>query len=448
MSLQSLYSTARRSLLANQAATNATGNNIANANTPGYSRRTVQLRSVPPTRGGIIFHGIANAGGGAGVESFDRVRSQILDVAVRKGQAGSGGAGESAALLATMEGQLAPDGGEGFLEAVSSFYDAWSDVADAPTDLGVRDALLSAADRLAHTLQGADARLRAFGRSVETDLGATVARTNELLSEVATLNESIRANGGLDPDALDRRDVIIDELSGLGPFTARYESTGSVTLTIDGMVAVQDREARPLRLALPPDADVPSVFADGGTRPLRFGGSNDGALGAQVHLLGSTLPSALASLDALAAEIVNGVNGVHIGGTGLDGGTNRDFFEPTGTLAATISVKSGLTSDAIAAGAGSPGDASVATAIFGLGDATHESATRLLSGVGAKVRAATAEAQANAAYTDHAMALRDGVSKVSLDEEMANLIQYQQAYAASARVLETAESLFDTLLTL
>ena len=165
-------------------------------------------------------------------------------------------------------------------------------------------------------------------------------------------------------------------------------------------------------------------------------------------MLGSTLPNALASLDALAAEIVNGVNGVHIGGTGLDGGTNRDFFDPAGTLASTISVSSSLTSDGIAAGTGAPGDASLATSIFGLGDTAHESATRMLSGVGAQVRASTAEALANAAYTDHAMALRDGVSKVSLDEEMANLIQYQQAYAASARVLETAESLFDTLLTL
>lgn len=451
MSIQSLYATARRSLLANQAATNATGNNIANANTPGYSRRTVQLRSLPPTRGGVTFHGIANAGNGAGIESFKRVRSQILDVAVRQGQAGSGGAGESAALLATLESQLAPDGGDGLLNAVSSFYDAWSDVADAPTDLGVRDALLSSADRLAHTLQGADSRLRAFGKSVEADLKTTVGRVNELLQEVADLNGSIRTSGSqgaLDPDALDRRDAIIDELAGLAPFTARYENNGTVTLTVDGMVAVQDLEARPLRLELPPAAAVASVYADGGTRPLRFGGSNDGALGAQVHLLGSTLPNALASLDALAAEIVTGVNGLHIGGTGLDGGTNRDFFEPTGLLAATISVKPGLTSEAIAAGTGAPGDASLATAIFGLGDATHESATRLLSGVGAQVRASSAEALANAAYTDHALALRDGVSKVSLDEEMTNLIQYQQAYAASARVLETAESLFDTLLTL
>ena len=449
MSLHSLYATARRSLLAHQAATNATGNNIANAQTPGYTRRSTDLRSLPPTRGGIVFHGMAAGGGGVAVESFTRIRSQILDVAVRSGQAGSGGAGESAALLATLESQLAPSGGDGLLDAVSQFYNAWSDVADAPTDLGVRDALLAAADTLASSLRGADARLRAFGQSVRQDLAATVDQANAKLSEVAALNTEIRstsAQGAADPDALDRRDVLLDELAGLVPVTARAEPDGTVTLTIDGMVAVQGHEALPLRLDA--SGDAPALYADGGTRPLRFGASTDGAIGAQLHLLGSTLPTTLASLDALAAGIVTGVNGLHSGGTGLDGVGDRDVFEPTGLTAATISVEPGLTADAIAAGDGAPGDASRARALFALGDAAHADATRLLSGVGAQVGRASAEATANAAYTDHALALRDGVSKVSLDEEMTNLIQYQQSYAASARVLQTAEALFDTLLTL
>ena len=449
MSLHSLYATARRSLLANQAATNATGNNIANAQTPGYTRRSVDLRSLPPTRGGVVFHGMAASGGGVAVEAFTRVRSQILDVAVRSGQAGSGGAGESAALLATLETQLAPNGGDSLLDSVSQFYDAWSDVADSPTDLGVRDALISAADTLASSLRSADTRLRSFGQSVQRDLATTVDDANAKLSEVAALNTEIRATsaqGSADPDALDRRDVLIDELASLAPFTARAEPDGTVTLTLDGMKAVQGHEALPLRLDT--SGDAPALYAEGGTRPLRLGGSTDGAIGAQLHLLGSTLPTTRAALDTLAADIVTGVNGIHIDGTGLDGVGNRDFFEPTGTTAATISVKPGLTPEAVAAGDGAPGDASRATALFGLGDATHAAATRLLSDVGARVRRASSEATANAAYTDHAVALRDGVSKVSLDEEMTNLIQYQQSYAASARVLQTAESLFDTLLTL
>lgn len=448
MSLHNIISTARRSLLANQAATNATGQNIANVETAGYTRRTVQMQSVPAMRGGVVFHGTLSPGGGVGVESFQRMRSQILDTAVRNGQAGSGGAGESAALLATLESQLAPDGGDALLGALGNFYDAWSDVASSPTDLSVRDTLMGTADRLAQTLRSADDRVRSFGRSVEKDLRSTVDSTNAMLAEVAELNVAIRSSGGSDADSMDRRDMLIDELASLAPFEARTETDGSVTLSLGGMVAVQEGEALPLRLTLPPDAPEAALYASGGTRPLQLDGTEGGVLGAQIGILTDTLPDTLSALDALANDLVTTVNDLHRDGTGLDGATGRDFFDPGGTTARTLSLATGLTSEAIAAGDGAPGDSSVANAIFGLAEDSHADATRLLSNVGAQVRSARLSSEANSAYADHAAALRDSVSRVSLDEEMTNLIQYQQAYAASARVLETAESLFDTLLTL
>ncbi|GAB5537414.1 MAG: hypothetical protein Rubg2KO_36630 [Rubricoccaceae bacterium] len=448
MSLHNLFNTASRSLLSYQAASNATGQNIANVETQGYTRRTVQMRSIPAMRGGVVFHGTLSPGGGVGVESFKRMRSQILDTAVRNGQAGSGGAGESAALLATLESQLSPDGGDAFLGAIGDFFNAWSDVASYPTDLSVRDNLMSTADRLAQTLRSAEDRVLSFGRSVEQDLQGTVNQTNAILSEVAELNVAIRSSGGTDADSMDRRDVLLDDLAGLVPFDARTEADGSMTVSINGMVAVQEGEALPLRLTLPPEAPEATLYAFGGTRPLQLDATEGGALGAQLSTLANDLPNALDALDALANDIVTTVNDLHRAGTGLDGGSGRDFFDPSGTSARTLSLASGLTSDAIAAGDGAPGDSSVANAIFELAEASHASATHLLSGVGSQVRSARLAAEANAAYADHAAALRDSVSRVSLDEEMTNLIQYQQAYAASARVLETAESLFDTLLTL
>ena len=84
----------------------------------------------------------------------------------------------------------------------------------------------------------------------------------------------------------------------------------------------------------------------------------------------------------------------------------------------------------------------------GLGAEVGTAATRMLADVGSEARRASSAATAGAALVAHAEAFRDGVSSVSLDEEMANLIQFQQAYAASARVLQTATSLFDTLLAL
>jgi len=451
MSLSSLYSTARQALLANQAATNATGQNVANAETAGYTRRTVAFRATPPTGGGLTIRATPSSGSGVSVESFDRVRNGLLDQAVRRGMAGSGGADTGALLLAGLESQLAADGGDAFLGALGGFFDAWSDLADAPTDLGTRDAVLASAGTLADTLRSADGRLREYGNAVQSDLTATVDRTNAILAEVAGLNTSIRvaqSQGASDLDALDRRDVLLDELSGLVPVTLRDQSDGSVSVTIDGMAAVQGDQALPLTVALPPAVATATVTTAGASRPLQLHSLEGGAIGAQLHLLGTAIPDARAALDALAADVVATVNAAHAGGTGLDGSTGRAFFDPAGTTAATIALASGLTAEGVAAGAGGPGDASVATQIAGLGEATNGSAVRLLAGLGAQAQKASAASSASSAVTAHAQALRDGVSKVSLDEEMANLIRFQQSYAASARVLETATSLFDTILSL
>jgi len=270
-----------------------------------------------------------------------------------------------------------------------------------------------------------------------------------MLAEVAELNVTIRtakAQGANDLEALDRRDLLLDELSGLAPFTVRPQEDGTVSVSLGGMATVQEDVALPLRLALPPDVAEPTLRATGSDRPLRLGGLQGGALGAQLHVLTDALPDARAALDGSVADVVGQVNAAHAGGTGLDGSTGRPFFDPAGTTAATFSLDAGLDADGVAAGTGGPGDGGIATAIAGMAEDAGAGATRMLSAVGSQVRSATAQATAGAAITAHAEALRDGVSKVSLDEEMGNLIRYQQSFAASARLLDTASSLFDTLL--
>ncbi|WP_412069086.1 flagellar hook-associated protein FlgK [Rubrivirga sp. IMCC43871] len=448
MSLNSLFSTARQALLASQAATNATGSNIANVETPGYTRRSASLRATPVQRGGVLIQGLPSAGDGVHVSSFDRARNGFLDAAVRRGRAGADGASEGAVQLAAVENAVGPDGSR-LLDPLRAFFGAWSAVADAPTELAARDALVSEGERLAQTLRMVDAGLAGLEASAATGLAATVERTNELLAEVAELNIAVRtarSQGAEDLDALDRRDLALDELSGIAPFALRHQPAGDVTLSLDGMTVVQEGETLPLRVVGPPTEPQTALFATGSSRPLRLGGIEDGVLGAQLDTLSRVLPQTRAGLDGLVARLVDSVNTAHAAGTGLDGSTGQPFFDPAGTTAATFALDAALTAESIAAGASGPGDGSTAEAIAGLGGALDETAARLLSGVGSEVRRATAASEANTAATAYAEALRSGVSEVSLDEEMANLIKFQQSYAASARVLETATQMFDTLL--
>lgn len=453
MSLSSLYNTARQSLLTFQAATSVTGQNIANVETPGYTRRRLALGTAPVAHGGVAFHDPRlGVGGSVTGVALERVRSQVLDRAVRAGRAGSEGAGASAQLLATLEGQLAPDGGDSLLGAVSGFYDTWSAVADAPADRGPRDALLAAANHLSSTFNAADARLEAFAEAAQDELGTTVDRVNGLLAEIAAVNGALSSSdrqGVSDLNAQDRRDALLDELSGLVPIQARPEADGTVSVSFGGMVGVQGAEALPLRLLGPPDVSPPEVRAAGAPRPLALSSTEGGVLGAQLGLVRDALPAARDALDALTASVVADVNALHQAGTGIDGSTGLDLFDPAGTTAGSLRLSPTFPGpDALAASgsAGQTGDGSVAAQIAGLGDTAYGSMADLLAGVGAQTRGALTAADANAAYAEHTSALRDGITKVSLDEEMTDLIRFQQAYAASARVLETADSLFDTLL--
>ncbi len=452
MSLSNLYSSARRSLMTYQAATNVTGQNIANAESAGYTRRSVRIAPDPRLDGGVMFHNGALAGSGAGLSGVDRMRSAILDAAARRGMTHRDGAGASAQLLAGLEGQLAPDGGEALLGSLTDFWNAWSDVADQPSDLAARSALLSQADGIASALRGASARLDGYAASVQTTLGSQVDDANGLLSEIAHLNGLVRAanaQGAPDADAQDRRDLLLDRLAGIVPVNVRAQADGTVDVSFGGMVGVQGTEARALQLVVPPDAPAAEIRAAGASRGLALSGTEGGELGAGLDLLTVALPSARQALDTLAAQLVERVNAAHTTGTGLDGVAGRPFFDPTGVTASTIALAAGMTGpEAVAAGSGAPGDGAVATAIAGLGDGVQSLATALMADLGTRVRSATAAASASAAMADHAAALRDSVSRVSLDEEMVNLIRYQQAYAASARVLDTANGLFDTLLAL
>ncbi|HIG74892.1 MAG TPA: flagellar hook-associated protein FlgK [Bacteroidetes bacterium] len=455
MSLSNLYLTGRRGLLAAQAGTNVAGQNLANVETPGYSRRTLRLSTDPIPRGGIVFHGVApGAGGGVGVTSLDRLRSAIMDDAVRDARAGEGGADESARLLASFEARLAPDSGGGLLGALDSFYASWSDVAAAPTDSGRRDVLLASARAMVQAVQTASGRMDAVAASTQGELQTAVGEVNDLLSEIASLNAQARAahaTGAEAHDVLDQRDQLLDQLSSFVPAQVRPQDDGTVTVTVAGMIGVQGETSEAFELRLPPETDQPQVFAAGARHPLRLDALAGGRVGAQLGLLNDAIPAARESLDALVAEVVGSVNAAHVQGEGLDGQTGRTFFDPTGTNADSFALSADLTSgDAIAAGtAGAgPGDAAVANAIVDGSASATATLTDLLTDIGTRTQNASAAAEANAAVAAHTEALRDGISSVSTDEEMTNLIRYQQAYAASARVIETANTLFDSLLSI
>lgn len=445
MSLNRLYELSRRSLQAQTARMAVAGQNVANADTPGYARRRALLAPEGFPAHGVVMRPVGHPGNGVRVTGFERMRDALLQTAAREAEAGAGRAGEEARLLGALEAAFGADG-KILTDALGGFWRAWSDLADHPTDEGVRRAVLHHADHLAQTLRQTGAALERFGREATEDLGQGVERANGLLEEIAALTAQIRtarAGGAPDLAAEDRRDEAVRELASLLPITVR-EGPDGFTITTGGLRLLQNDRPEHLRFEAGTPPDPPSLTVGDTGRPV----PRDGRLGGALRTLAETLPSLHADLDALAASLVERVNALHAAGTGLDGGTGRPLFDPAGTTALTVAVALTDPRQLAASADGTPGDNAVARAVLDLQADFDAAAAALAQGIGARLRTARAEAAAQAAVADHLAALEQGVSGVSLDEEMTRLIEAQQAFAAAARVLTTAEQMMETLLRL
>jgi flagellar hook-associated protein 1 FlgK len=448
-----LFEISRRALQTHSAAINTTGQNIANASTPGFNRRRLILQSESVVTGKMHTQALPGTFTGAGVsaQSYERVRDQLLSSETWGAQTGLGSAEEEHRILSALEGVLAT-GTDGSLSAVlGDFWDALGNLADYPTDTGLRENLLSQADALATTLQRHDQAFETLQEQTYEALTTGVETVNGLLEKIGTLNETIqsaRFKGSPDLSAEDQRDVLVQELSAYVPLRVQQDAQQGYTLTIQGMEVVQGNHVAGLALEDPP-GPTPRVLFENTDVAFKPTPGHDGKLGAWLRLTSDILPGVVADLDTFTQNLVEQVNTLHRDGFDLDGNAGGDFFDAAGLTAGTIEI---ALADprllAVAGAADAPGDNAAALAILGLRSPFDDAAVTLVAGVGASVADASSQATAQTAVADHLEAMARGVSGVSLDEEMANLIQHQQAFAAAARILNTAQEMMDTLLAL
>lgn len=470
MSVHQLIEIARRSFRVQTAAMNVAGQNIANVNTEGYTRRRIGLQADSVANRGLHTQlgpgSITSAG--VSVQTFERLRDGLLVSAGWEARSLLGSTDEEQRILSALEGLYAA-GDKGSLEkVVGEFWNAWSDLADNPTDEGVRLAVRSAGENLSLTLNRLSSGTRELAGQTHEALVGGVSDINKKIDEIARLNATIeqsRMRGSPDLAAEDKRDLLIKDLAMYAPLRVQQEDRGGFTITINGMAVVQGDKTQ--HLSLKNSGSGPVVeFGTTGVAFQTDPGQNDGRLGAWLRTLNTTLPETTSKLDELAKALVEGVNALHANplddeGNPL-GSVGIDFFEQSGVTASSIRLSDAIRTDAsqiapVTAFYDTGGQLiNMASAIADLRSSnlgslstTSESYTiDLVSGIGQKIHQASTRAAGQSAVVDHLDAMANGVSAVSIDEELTNLIKYQQAYAAAARVLSTTQTLMDTLLEL
>ena len=451
MSLMSLLSIARSALLAHQRAMAVTAHNVANAQTPGYSRQRLNLVAATPqwSPDGLIGRGVT-AGG------ILRTRDIFFDATFRRESGLLGHSGTMRGYLSQVEGAFSEPSDLGVSAALDGLFQAFGDLANDPTGALNRDLVRQAAGQFVNRLHQLDGQLSNVAADSLSRLRGQVDEVNALAGQIAELNTEILAAGGAQQNAADlqdQRDLLVDQLSTLVSVRVLQHDDGSIGVVAGDQMLVDGANAHTLQ--------VQAVGSGWGVASANGGGIIDaggGSIKALVDVLDTTLPSLRTRLDDFARSVVTEFNTIHRNGYTLSGATGTDFFDPAGVTASTISLTAAITAsgDAIAASAtGAPGNGDIALQLADLADATPASLggktlrslyVEIASGVGADVREAEQQEAIHQTLAYNADSARSSISGVSVDEEMVLLISQQQAYGAAARLIKVADEMMDDLM--
>jgi flagellar hook-associated protein 1 FlgK len=433
MSISSFYGlqTSLRGLLAQQRALDTTGHNIANASTAGYSRQEAVMVAAPALAipsGAVQGGNGAHIGAGVDIQAYRRVRDTFLDLQYRAQATRLGEEAGRSEGLDRAELALAEPSDDGINQQLSEFWDAWSDLGNAPEDKSAaRQALIEQGKSLADAFAIVDSQFALVGAQAAEEYASLTAPGGEVEQigvEIAQLNDTIKrfVTAGDPPnDLMDQRDLLLDKLAALGQTSVVDLGDGSLEVTFGG------------------PGDPPMIDATGYHAPTLS--SPGGRLQALKDLSdpGGLIASYRTELGTVASGLATAVNALHNAGPP----SGQDFFTfAAGKLTVAVTaaqVRTGATSDT--------GDNSIALKIAELrGDAPDQDYRSFIARVGSEVRDARRKEGNAQALTDAVQDRRESVAGVSLDEEMGNLVRFQRAYQASSRAMSTMDEMLDVLI--
>ncbi|MFH0765768.1 MAG: flagellar hook-associated protein FlgK [Calditrichota bacterium] len=441
----STLSLARRALLAQQGAMTVVGSNVANVNTPGYARRRAELESAP---GASSEFGLLGAG--VDLARVRTLRDPFIEDQFRRELSNSNRLQIEYQQLGLVETSLGGLGDDSLDAVLGKFWNAWQDLANDPTSSGQRGVVRESARSLINRFQNIDRSLREQEKSVNSSISSKIERVNVITKEIANLNQTAGRGSRRGDEADDRRTVLLDELVGLTGAEYKIDQNGAAAVYIGGIAVVEGTLNRPLEYNS--NADKGSAF---GT----VGGVNIEIAGGEIAALQGTIKGEISSLhqrlDEVASGLMQAVNRLHRQGYGLDGNPAGDFFDPATTGISDIALSDSVEKDvrSIAASAnGEVGDNRLALAIAELADqpivggrTLGEALRDTISVFGSRVQEAEVQSEGAQLAVSQIAAWRDSVSGVSLDEEMTDMIKYQHAYNAAAKMITTMNQMMETL---
>jgi flagellar hook-associated protein 1 FlgK len=341
--LSSLFDIARSALTTSQQALAVTGHNVANVNTPGYSRQEAVLSERPP-----LSAQPGMAGTGVQALSIRRYTDQFVNLQLTRVQQNLGRLSLSRDELLRLEQLFGDSDNQGMAARLNDFFQGLQDVSTNPGELAARSVLLANARQLASTVNQAGTALVTARQSLNFQIQQTVSEINGFSAQIAELNAKIvaaEATGQAANDLRDQREQALNELALRIDVSTVESGTGALSVfAARGQVLVESGTVRQLSAVEDPDnGGLFSVgYSTGGTRPLSIDRLiSNGRLRSLLDVRDTTVRGLEQSFDRMAATLANAVNMLHRQGYGLDGATGADFFAPAAVTTAALNANQG-----------------------------------------------------------------------------------------------------------
>ncbi len=433
-------------LSAAQRALETAAHNVANANTEGYSRQRVETSTLAPLLGHRGLLGPGASGQGVGVDGISRASDALVNANYRDTLSQQAGWESRASFYARAEEILGPVN-DGAAQALADFWNSWESLSQNPESATSREQVLDAGRSITGMINQAHRRVTNLSNDVAFDLKATAAEANDIADAVARLNaqiKSARAHGDTPNDLLDARDLALAQLASLTGAQTSIESDGDARVVVGGIPLVDGARSDGFEVTGAPPT---LVWASDGTTAAAAG-----ELGSLAELGDSATASILSELDEIAIELRDIVNAGHQSGYGLDGVDGRDFFSGTGAM--DLGLAAGLTTGMVAASAGgSPADGNHALVMGALrttpgtgGETVAELINSLQGRLGLEATHAQTQSEQSQVVAADARRMLGEVGGVSTDEELTDMLRFQRAYEASARVITVIDQMLDKLI--
>ncbi len=461
-------SIAKSGLLASQMALDVTSNNISNSNTEGYTKQRVELSAKPGTNTGQV-----SAGGGVDIEEITQTRSKYLDIQFRDESSTNSELFAKSDVMDNIESIFGEPSDSGLSENLSSFFTALEDMAYNAQDLSFREIVVQTAETLTDTFHSIASKLLDYQQDIDDSISLTVDDINSNIDEIQNLNDAIKKaelNGTTANELRDSRNLAVDQLSQLIDIDAFETEEGNFVINTSGTTLINGTFTNKLQAVV----DGTDSVTGNNTTTLYWEGTSTEANPSSGAIRGyldvrdgdsSTeqgIPYYLSKLNDMASALVESFNTINNAGytvpyDGNDSVQDVDFFDSANVTAMNITVSDDLSDSGWNIAMSSiylEGDMNWGNSING--QAFFDGSSSLvdlqeyyqdtIAEMATNVSEASSKSANQQEMTDFIEMQKLSLSEVSIDEEMINMVKYQQSYNASAKLITVIDEMMSTLI--